>query len=341
MKQLLILSLLGGSLLASPIAKENGFSGHIAAGITSLNLKSNMLAGTSFDDEMTENRISSIQDEVDSKTTFGANVNFNLKYTFAEAQTEVFIGRELYDVLSFDDSAVLGVRTVVPGFAIVGIGGLISSIPTKVWKDPYSTGSTREATNSTSRGIALKIEHIFNSNLEVELRTRKFSVDSEDSALSNSINGAYPSGLSPLELNTQLNRNGDLNQVLLSYTWIVKENQFLKSSLRYSDYDLDGTAMEHTKVGLKVDYIYVGKKWNFIGVLNIAEDSFANINPLFNEKADANIYGASLSVMYKDPFGLSKDLSLTTTAAMYEHDSDITFYNSSASLLNISAVYSF
>ncbi|RLA79006.1 MAG: DUF2860 domain-containing protein, partial [Epsilonproteobacteria bacterium] len=104
---------------------------------------------------------------------------------------------------------------------------------------------------------------------------------------------------------------------------------------------LDGDAMEHKKTGIKLDYLYIGSKWNFAVSANVADDDYDNKNPLYNDEADATIYGGSLTAMYKDPFGFSKNLSLTATLATYEMDSDIDFYDASMTMANVGILYKF
>ena len=340
-QSILVASLLCGSLIASPIADEDGFSGYVSAGTASMNFKSNMIAGTVFDDEITHASISTIDGSADSKTTPTGTINLNVKYTFADAKTEVFVGRELYDVLSFDDAATLGVRKYFNNIGILGVGLLKSSIPTKVWEDPYATGVNRSSTEMTTMGLSLKWEGILHTNFEVELRSRKIDIEAERSATTGTRNGEYSHGLTDSELNYKLNREGDLRQVIGRHVLVIENNEFLKTSVKYNNYDLDGKAMQHDKLTAELEYLYVGKKWNFIAVVNAATDYYRETNPLFNDKANAFAYGGSFTAMYKNPFDLSPKLSIIATAANYKYDSDINFYDTSATMLHIGAVYNF
>ena len=334
-------TLICSSLYAAPISKEDGFSGFVAVGVSSMKYESNMYAGTNFDDEMTDKNIDTVNDSPDKETSTQPSFNFNVKYTFAEAQTEVYIGTLLEDVVTFDSTAILGLRKNFDGVGILGVGLLGSVVPTKTWEDPYKTSGARKSTDMTSTGISVKWEGIMESGFDVELRARTFDIDGGDKSGTNTTTGAYPHGLTTSQLNSELDREGDLTQLITAYRFNVGKKNFLRASIRLSDYNLDGKAMEHTRAGFKLDHAYMGEKWNFITVLGMSKDSYDNTNPLYNKKADTDNIGAAFTAMYKNPFDISKDLSLTATAALYDSDSDIDFYDSSVTMINLGVLYKF
>lgn len=335
-------ALICSSLYAAPISKEDGFSGFVAAGISSMKYESNMYAGTSFDDSIIDENIDTINDNPSKETSTQPSFNFNIKYTFAEAQTEIYIGTLLEDVLTFDSTAILGIRKNFNNLGIFSAGFLGSTVPSKTWEDPYNTSSNRKSTDMTSSGISVKWEGIMESNFDVELRQRSFDIDGGDkSGLGSPYTGAYAHGLTSTQLNEQLDREGDLSQLITAYRFTIGKKNILRVAMRLSDYDLDGKAMEHTRVGFKLDHAYMGDKWNFITILSVSKDSYDNTNPLYNKKADADNIGGAFTAMYKNPFDISKDLSLTATAAFYDSDSDIDFYDSRVSMLNIGVLYKF
>jgi hypothetical protein len=341
-QSIIIASLLSSATFAAPISSKSGFSGFIAGGVTALSYKSNMIAGTVFDDEMTDKRIDSLNNKPDSKSTAQPSFDFNLKYTFADIQTEIFMGKEVEDVLSFDNTTNIGARKHFNGIGTIGVALLVQSIPTKVWEDPYRTLTNRRSKDMTSGGLSLKWEGIVGSNFDVELRARAYDIDGGDkSGLSPTYGTINPLNFNSLILNDQLDREGSMSQLILSYRWEIDKKQSLKTSLNVSDYDLDGDAMQHSKVGVKLDYLYAGQTWDFIAVTNISQSDYENVNPLFMDKADALSYGASLTTMYKNPFNISEDLSLTATVAGYKKDSDIDFYDESMALVNVGLLYRF
>ncbi len=338
---IIVASLLTSTLAAAPISNEDGFGGFIAAGVTTMELKNNMIAGSVFNDEMTDKNINTITNSADSKNSTTPSVNYNFKYTFADIQTEIFLGTQLQDVLSFDRTNALGIRKNFDGLGIFSVAVLASSMPTQVWEDPYATDKGRDTTDMTSSGLSVKWEGILESNFDLELRARTYDIDDEKSGETGARAGEKAHGLTDNQLNDKLDREGDVTQTILSYRIEFNDSNSLKTSLRYSDYDLDGDAMEHKKTGIKLDYLYIGSKWNFAVSANVADDDYDNKNPLYNDEADATIYGGSLTAMYKDPFGWSKNLSLTATLATYEMDSDIDFYDASMTMANVGILYKF
>ena len=128
---------------------------------------------------------------------------------------------------------------------------------------------------------------------------------------------------------------------ITAYRFKIGEKNILRASIRLSDYDLDGKAMEHTRAGLKLDHAYMGDKWTFITILAVSKDSYDNKNPLYNKEADAVNYGAAFTAMYKNPFDISKDLSFTATAGFHDSNSDIDFYDSRVSVINLGVLYKF
>ena len=335
-------ALICSSLYAAPISKEDGFSGFVAAGISSMKYESNMFAGTNFDDSIIDEKINTINDNPSKETSVQPSINFNVKYTFADAQTEIYIGTLLEDVLTFDSTGILGIRKNINGIGILSAGILGSVVPSKTWKDPYETGLNRQSTDMSSAGASVKWEGIMESGFDVEVRIRTFDIDGGDkSGLAPSYVGEHTHGLNQYQLNDVLDREGDLTQLITAYRFNIGKKNFVRAAIRLSDYDLDGKAMEHTRVGFKLDHAYVGDKWTFITILSVSKDSYDNINPLYNKEADTENFGAAFTVIYNNPFDISKDLSLTATAGFYDSNSDINFYDSRVSMLNLGVLYKF
>lgn len=337
------LSLIATSLLSAPIAKKDGFSGFVSAGISSLDFKSNTVAGNFFDETISDETINNIQDEADSVSTTQPNLNYNLVYTFADIKTEVSLGTSLEDVLTFDATTTLGVRKDFGNIGILGVSALSSTLPAYVWKDPYQTGTSRDSTEQTSQGIALKWEEIMRSNFDIELRSRKIDIDGGDqSGLHRPyVGSADTTALTASQLNDKLDREGDLTSAIGSYRWKIDKDDQLKTSIRYSNYDLNGDSMQHVLTALELNYLHVVGDWSFIVNGSVGQDDYDNANPLFNDQADASVYGGSLTAMVKNPFGWSKDISLIGTLAGAQSDSDINFYDSSINILSASVLFKF
>lgn len=335
-------ALLSQSLMAAPIAKETGFSGFIAGGVMGLEYKSNFIAGNAIDDSISNDTINSLEDEASTESTVLPNFDYNFKYTFAEAETEIFFGTELLDLLTFDGITRLGVRKNFSGVGILGISALASTVPTEVWADPYDTSKPRQSTERNTAGVAIAWEQIAGSKFDLEVRARKLEIDGGDkSGLNAPYIGEVAHGLTDVQLNNQLNREGDLKLLIASYTWNFDKKHFLRPEFRYHDYDLDGQAMKAQESELRLNYLYNGANWKLVGVVVATQLDFDNINPLFGRKADGNAIGAGFTAGYKNPFGWSKKFSLLGTVGVYEFDSDINFYNMAGSVVGLNALYRF
>jgi hypothetical protein len=329
-------------LMAVPIAKESGFSGFIAGGVMGLEYKSNFVAGNAIDDSITNDTINSLEDEASTESTVLPNFDYNFKYTFAEAETEIFVGTELLDLLTFDGTTRLGVRKNFSGVGILGVSALASTVPAEVWADPYDTSKPRQSTERTTTGVAITWDQIAGSKFALEVRARKLEIDGGDkSGLNAPYTGQVPTSLTPQELNQQLNREGDLTLLIASYTWNIDKKHFLRPELRYQDYDLDGQAMKAQEPELRLNYLYNGANWKLVGVVVASQVNFDNINPLFGREADGNAIGAGFTAGYNNPFGWSKKLSLLGTVGAYEFDSDINFYDMSGSVVSLNALFRF
>ncbi len=339
---LLVISLFGSALMAAPIANESGWSGYVSGGVTGLEFKSNMVAGNALDKKISDNSINNINDKASRESTVIPSFDYNLKYTFADTQTEVFLGTDLEDLLTFDGSTKFGVRKDFNGLGIIGASLLLSALPAKVWKDPYDTTNPRESADKTSHGVALTWEDVAGSKFGLEVRLQKHEIDGGDmSGLNASYEGAVDHGLTPLQLNSQLNREGDSKMLIATYHWKINDDSHFEPSLRYTDYDLDGQAMQYKRTALKFDYVHTSEKWNFVATASIGQDDYDNKNPLYDKEADSTLMGAALTVGYKNPFGWSKKLSVLATLGAYENDSDIDFYDTSITMANMAFLYRF
>ena len=174
---LALILLLGANLATAldPIPTESGFSGFIRPGVGYLNFKSNMVASfLGFD--LSEKKTNSLDDSPDSESTGIVLVPFSLQYTFASTRTQLFLGTDLTDLIRFDYAQQLGVKQEIGNLGILQGGILFSSIPAKVWKDPYVVDKNRKDTNRTSNGMRLAWDRIGGSHLQLQYTYRKIDV---------------------------------------------------------------------------------------------------------------------------------------------------------------------
>ncbi|MDX1376658.1 MAG: DUF2860 family protein [Burkholderiales bacterium] len=327
----LVLSL-SASYGFEPIPSTPGVSGFVNAGVAYVDAKSNMLAGNDFGD-LGQRTIGSLTSDPGSQSDWFPLLNFELAYTFATARTQVVLGNRLEDFVTFDTTTQLAVRTELPDSSIVGLGYVFNSIPTEVWSDPYVVNVPRSATDRHAPGLRLEYSYILGSNFGAELTRRKVDIDDERS-------GTTQLGLAAPQARL-LDRNGDATTLELRYRHSFDDGrQILIPSIRYGDHDLDGRAMAYDEYRLQLTHLYLGERWNVASNLVYARHDFDAANPVFGRTRETDVYGGSVQLFYKRPFEIDR-LSLVATLAAYEEDSNIAFYDSTVTLLGLSAFYRF
>jgi hypothetical protein len=311
-------------LALDPIPQQSGFSGYIQPGLGYLNMKSNMVAKVaSFD--LSDKRISDLDEEPDSESTGIVTVPFKLAYTFASTRTEVFLGTEVGDLLTFDISQQLGVKQ---GIGSLGVfqAGLLFSGATRVWKDPYVTGQNRDDTSRQNVGGQLVWDKIFGSNLELEYSVRKVDIGSEKS-------GEFL-GLTNSEQD-RLDRNGTVHRASAGYGFKFGNHKLTPQIALFYE-DLDGEAMANNGADLQLTYLYDGDPITLVLNGYVGQADYDKSNPIYDKTREDDRYGASATVYYKNPWGWtlfgSEPMRFFVTGAYYAVDSNIDFYNQEAIL---------
>ena len=308
-----------------PISSQSGFSGYIQPGLGYLNIKSNTVAKVlSFD--LSDKKISDLNDEPDSQSTVLFTVPFKLAYTFAGTRTEVFLGTDVGDLLSFDTAQQLGVKQGVGSLGVFQ-AGLLFSGNVRVWKDPYVTGQNRDDTDRRNVGGQLVWDKIFGSDLELEYSLRKVDIGSEKS-------GQFL-GLTNSEQD-RLDRNGTVHSLSAGYGIKFGGNHRLTPQITLSYADLDGEAMANTGVDLQLRYIYDGDPITLVLNGYVGQADYDKSNPVFGKTRDDDSYGVTATVYYKNPWGWalfgSEPMKFFVTGAYTAVDSNIDFYNQEAVL---------
>lgn len=308
-----------------PISNQSGFSGYIQPGLGYLNIKSNTVAKVlSFD--LSDQKISDLNDEPDSQSTVIFTVPFKLAYTFAGTRTEVFLGTDVGDLLSFDTAQQLGIKQGVGSLGVFQ-AGLLFSGNVRVWKDPYVTGQNRDDTDRRNMGAQLVWDKIFGSDLELEYSLRKVDIGSEKS-------GQFL-GLTNSEQD-RLDRNGTVHSLSAGYGFKFGGNHRLTPQITLSYADLDGEAMANTGVDLQLRYIYDGDPITLVLNGYVGQADYDKSNPVFGKTRDDDSYGVTATVYYKNPWGWalfgSEPMKFFVTGAYTAVDSNIDFYNQEAVL---------
>jgi hypothetical protein len=309
-----------------PIPQKPGFSGYIQPGVGYLSIESNTVAKIlSFD--LSDQRIDSLDDEPDSESTVIFTAPFKLAYTFANRRTEVFLGTEVGDLLSFDSAQQLAVKQDIGSLGVFQ-AGLLFSGNVKVWRDPYLTGRDRDDTGRQNVGGQLVWDKFLGSNLELEYVYRKVDITNESS------------GNSIAELTNadrdRLDRNGAVHRASIGYLLEFGDHHKLRPQIGMNYDDLDGEAMANTGYNLQLTYLYNLDPVSLVLNGYFGQADYDKRNPVFGKTREDDLYGASASVYYTNPWGWSllgsQSARFFVTGAYGGADSNIDFYNQQVAL---------
>ncbi|CAB1060930.1 hypothetical protein D1BOALGB6SA_5697 [Olavius sp. associated proteobacterium Delta 1] len=324
-----IIVLLMGANLASavdPIPVESGFSGFIRPGVGYMNFKSNMVASF-LGYDLSDKKTDSLRDTPDSESTGIVLVPFSLQYTFASTRTQLFLGTDLTDLIRFDYTQQIGVKQEIGRFGLLQGGFLFSSIPAKVWKDPYVVNQNRHDTDRTSNGARLVWDRIFGSELQAQYTYRKIDIDSEES-------GEFL-GLSSGDQN-RLDRNGDRHLAEVLYRFRFADKHTLAPTFLYTRDDRDGDAMASDAFDFQLTYAYISRPIVFTANASIGQADYDKKNPIYDKTQDDDRYGLQGSLYYENPWGWSlfgsNPMSFYAGAAYSYSNSNIDFYDQEATM---------
>jgi len=317
------------ALALDPFPKQAGFSGFFQPSVGYLSIKSNMAAET-LGTDLSSKQISSLFAEPGSESSAIVSFPFKLAYTFDSLRTQVFLGTQLEDLATFDLAQQLGVMQDLGSIGVVQVGFLFSSIPTKVWKDPYVVNFPRESTDRNSAGAQLTLDKAFGTNFEFQYSYRNIDIDQE-------LSGQFL-GLSVADQKL-LDRNGTQHKVSLSYNLKLDAKQRLIPQITYTNNDRDGGAMRNTAIMGQVTYAYLADPATLIINAGYGQSEADKANPIFGKTDESDLFGASAAIWYKNPWGWqlfgSKPLQLTLSGAYALKDSNIDFYIEEATLVAV------
>ncbi|MEP5766724.1 MAG: DUF2860 family protein [Halieaceae bacterium] len=327
---------LGSSLAQAmpPIPSSSGWSGTINLGVGAAQSENNMIDGiASFD--LGEDPISSLQDSPGSENLVLPAAQFALAYTLADTRTQFYGGNSTADKLGFDINTMLetriGIRQELTGIGTVAAALTSSSLPSDVWKDPYIVDQSRGDTELTNSGLYIGWEQIMGTALAFNWTSTETDLDDERSGEALGLND---------DQQRLLRRTGDVNRLSLSYNWQINDHSSLVPTIGYLDYDLDGKAMAENGAIVQLKYSYAMERWSFVSQLYYQNLQSDDNNPIYDDEADTDSMGVTVTALYDQPFGL-KQWTANATAAYHEEDSNIDFYDSSFGLISFGMLYRF
>lgn len=309
------------------IPEQSGFSGLIMGGVTTSTYQSNFYSGKGSKDRLDNPGAPQTQQETSPL------LDTDLRYTFADSRTQLFMGNLVQDAIRYDFTQQLGIRQQLGDKGIIAGSFVFNNTPVKQWQDPFATGISRSTTQQKSRGVRIGWDNIWGSSLDASVTHRQIGLDEEHSGQQyDQIHGTHYAEL--------LDRNGYENGVELSYLWTLPYNQFLEHSLHYQNDSLNGRAASFHSSGVQLTYGKRATKWSIISNVYVGKRNYAEANPIWGQQADAREVAISGTFLWHNWFDVPS-LSAIVSASYSQADSDIDFYNSRQNNLSAGILYNF
>ena len=317
------------ALALEPLDGSTGWSGFINLGAGAGQVESNFLAELSgFNIDLGDKNLDTAGSP-DSEDVFIPVLAGQVSYTFSNKVTSLSLGNDFADHVNFDRSSALTLHHEFGKPGIVEATFLnASAVETRVWEDPYLVGSPREDTEMAVSGFRVVWDRIFGTEFEARISTRERDLDNEKSG--------EGLGLSAADQKL-LDRNGDINQLEVSYKFKLNEQNTLRPHVRYIDRDLDGDAMSQdgTEVGVTHEFTSNEIRWK-TQLAYASLDGDAD-NPIFGDANDTDRIVFSSVMFFPGFFGLDKWVP-NVGFIFGDEDSDV-YVNDSTTWMVNAAIY--
>lgn len=305
------------------IPKESGWSGFLLGGVNTLNYKSSFYSGSG-----SKKHIDSL-DNTDSTSTASPLLNADIRYTFADTRTQVFLGNLIQDAIRFDFTQQLGIRQEMSDKGVVAGSVVFNAMPIEQWSDPFAVGIDRQSTDIKSKGARFAWDKIWGSHFYGSLTTRNIEVDEERSG-------------SQFDATTaaKLDRNGKMHTMELSYQWHFAPGYLLEPAFIYRQADLDGSAQSYESNGMQLTFAKRASQWSLVSNVYMGQTRYDEVNPIFNQQADSDEFAINGTFFWHRLFGIAP-LSATLTAGYAKSDSEIGFYDTDSAVFSTGLLYNF
>lgn len=314
--------LIAPAAFAQPPQWEPGFSGELAVitGYTRSNSQFNVENDTT----------DSILKPGSTKSKFLIAPLGSLQYTFANRQSQVFLGTDRSDVALGRFHLELGYRHKLQGKSQVSASFVPGVIPNKTWADPYLENQDRKETDSRIRALRFKYDNIANSNFSLEVAGGKRKIDDEHSG-----QNGYNDATQKL-----LKRDGNIYFAEASYRYPFSRQLFLRSALNYTKVNADGDAMANDAYGIEASLVNLFDQSSLVLTLNYHNVRFNETNPIYSQKQQDNRWGVFVAYAYQEPFGW-KNWEAVSLSGYNKSNSNIDFYDEKSLMVSAGIGYKF
>ncbi|WP_086982495.1 surface lipoprotein assembly modifier [Vibrio aphrogenes] len=319
-------------MIASPLAKvyaqetgqwQEGVSGTamFLVGVTQSNSQADSGSET----------ITSLEDKGkrESKGFVFPVASSHLSYTFSGGDNQLFIGTSNSDIALGRPHIQIGYGQYIDQVGVVKLSYIPGIIGSKTWQDPFLVGAKRQETDQTIEGVRLQYSEIFDTGLGMEISAGKNKLDDELSA------SQYSS-----QIQSQLNREGDLYYGELYYLTPVTRSTLLRSSFSYLRNQANGEAVSSNAYTGQIALFQRYQQSTLTLSLKYQYAKFDEIHPLFNLTQEDDAIGVVATYTYNDIFDW-KGVGVGLLAGYREQLSNIDFYEYESWILGAGLRYVF
>ncbi|WP_105903073.1 DUF2860 family protein [Vibrio gangliei] len=253
----------------------------------------------------------------------------DLSYTFTGGNHQVFIGTSNADIALGRPHLQVGYGQHIDQVGTIKLSYIPGLISSTTWQDPFLVGSKRHETDRTIKGARLQFSEILDTGLGLEFAAGKNEIDDE-------LSGSQYSS----QVQSQLDREGDLYYGELYYVTPVTETALIRSSFSYLRNQANGDAMASNQYTGQIALFQRYQQSTLTLSLKYQYAKFDESHPLFDKVQENDAVGLLATYTYDDIFGW-QGVGVGVLAGFTEHLSNIDFYQYESWILGTGIRYVF
>ena len=302
------------------IPDKKGFSGYILPELGYSN-SANNLSSTYMGIKLGNKEISSLSDKPVEVWSPHVTFPFQLSYTLREGKTNIFVGNSKEDLFRSDRTNQLAIRQRFKANGIIQLGFCIENLAFKTWQNPFLINQNRSETSLLIPGICLEWLQIKGTGARISYSYKKNIIGDERSGNQLDL---------PIQLEGQLDRNGNIHEFEFSYDHALNENNTIRPLLVYTKADLNGYAVSFQKYLMGLCYTYSQKEYSFHVRGTYFYKEYQEDSYIFNEKGLGNGFNANFRLMYTNPWEIKlwgdEPIKLNLSGVINSYSPNISFY---------------
>lgn len=253
----------------------------------------------------------------------------DLAYTFSGGNHQLFIGTNNADIALGRPHLEVGYGQHIEQVGTIKLSYVPGLLTSNTWQDPFLVGSKRHETDRSVEGVRLQYSEILNTGLGVELSAGKHKIDDEFSGSQYS-----------QDIQSQLDREGDLYYGELYYVTPVTKTALVRSSFSYLRNQANGDAMSSNAYTGQMALFQRYKQSTLTLSIKYQYAKYDEVHPLFDKTQEDDAVSALVTYTYDDIFGW-KGVGVGILAGYTEHLSNIDFYQYESWILGSGIRYVF